>query len=270
MSVHKIKSGYELSRAFWDYCFENPEKIKPHHPALYFFIIEHCNRLGWKTKFGLPTTMAMEAIGVKSYNTYSSTLADLIDWGFIVLVAKSKNQYSSNIVAVSFNNEAKKEANSAALDKAMIKHRTKHDTKQSRSTGESTDSIDKQINNTVTNKQITSNQQSTHFFELYDLDYFQNQGHNWEIKEPLRTAFDKFLVWRQTEHEDKKPITSATSVEEILKEFIKRNITPENGAAMVHRTMRKGWKNIIYSLDEDAPAKQTADTKKVDTLTEKW
>ena len=53
-------NGYDLSRKFWDWSFENPEKVKPNHSALYFFIIEHCNRLGWKKKFGLPTTMAFE------------------------------------------------------------------------------------------------------------------------------------------------------------------------------------------------------------------
>jgi hypothetical protein len=42
---------YSLSRNFWDYAYENPEIIKPNHCALYFFVIEHCNRLGWKQKF---------------------------------------------------------------------------------------------------------------------------------------------------------------------------------------------------------------------------
>ena len=79
---------YELSRTFWDWSFENPEKVKPIHSALYFFTIEHCNRLGWKEKFGLPTTMAKEAIGVRSYNTYINALTDLVDWGFLILVEK--------------------------------------------------------------------------------------------------------------------------------------------------------------------------------------
>ena len=56
----KELTGYDLSRAWFDFCFENPDKICPNHTALYFFAIEHCNRLGWKKKFGLPTTMAME------------------------------------------------------------------------------------------------------------------------------------------------------------------------------------------------------------------
>ena len=83
-------NGYELSRKWFDWSFENPERINTNHTALYFFIIEHCNRLGWKEKFGLPTTMAKEAIGIRSYNTYINTLNDLVEFGFINLIEKAK------------------------------------------------------------------------------------------------------------------------------------------------------------------------------------
>lgn len=140
-------NGYDLSRKWFDFCFENPEKITPNHTALYFFCIEHCNRLGWKCKFGLPTTMAKEAIGIRSYNTYIKTLTDLISFGFIIMVEKSKNQYSSNIIALSNFNKA--------LDKALDKALIKHTTKQSESTCESIDSIYKQ--ETINNEQETIN-----------------------------------------------------------------------------------------------------------------
>jgi hypothetical protein len=136
---------YNLSRAWFNFSFENPEIVKPNHTALYFFIIEHCNRLGWKEKFGLPSTMAMEAVGIKSYNTYITTLNDLISFGFVNLIQKSKNQYSSNIVAISNFDKA----HDKALDKALIKHASK----QSESTIQSIDSINKQYYNN-TNSQI--------------------------------------------------------------------------------------------------------------------
>jgi len=93
-------NGYLLSRNWFDFCFENPEKIKPVHTALYFFCIDLCNRLGWKKKFGLPTAMTKEAIGIKSYNSYKKTLNDLIDFGFIKMIETSKNQYSSNVISL--------------------------------------------------------------------------------------------------------------------------------------------------------------------------
>jgi hypothetical protein len=148
---------FKLSRTWFDFSFENPEKIKPNHSALYFFCIEHCNRLGWKEKFGLPTTMAKEAIGISSYNTYIQTLNDLIDWGFIKLIEKSKNQYSSNIIALSNYNKALDKA----LDKALIKHGTKHCI----STEQSIDSID--IQETRNNKQETINNTWKNDFSIY-------------------------------------------------------------------------------------------------------
>jgi len=134
-------NSYELSRNFTDFSFENPSKVKPNHYALYFFSIEHCNRLGWKKEFGLPTTMTMEAIGIKSYNTYSNTFNELVEFGFFELIERSKNQYSANIIALSNFNKA--------LDKALDKAFVKHDTKHCSITRQSIDSI---------NKQITSNQ----------------------------------------------------------------------------------------------------------------
>jgi hypothetical protein len=130
---------YSLSRNFWDYAYENPEFIKPNHCALYFFCVEHCNRLGWKEKFALPSSMAMEAIGIKSHNTYTKTLNDLVEVGLIKMVQKSKNQYSANFIALSKFNKA----HGKALDKALVKHNAK----QRESTIQSIDSIDIPINN---------------------------------------------------------------------------------------------------------------------------
>ena len=138
---------YDYSRAWFNWCFENPSKINSNHSALFFFCLEHCNRLGWKNEFGLPTTMAKEAIGIHSYNTYIKTLNDLIDFGFIKLKKKSTNQFSSNIVALSISDKATVKA----LDKAIIKHDTKQISKQH----ESTSSILIQDTNIpITNKQI--------------------------------------------------------------------------------------------------------------------
>lgn len=136
-------NSYELSRKFFDWSFENPEKISPTHIAMYFFIIEHCNRLGWKEKFGLPTTMVKDAIGIKNFRTYTNALSDLVDWGFIKMIEKSKNQYSSNIIAIVDSAIA----TTKALDKAL----QKHSTKQSESTIQSIDSIDKQV---TSNKEL--------------------------------------------------------------------------------------------------------------------
>lgn len=136
-------NGYELSRKWFDFCFENPEKISPTHTAMYFFIIEHCNRLGWKEKFGLPMEMTKDAIGIKNYRTYSKTLNDLIEFGFVKLIQKSKNQYSSCIIAIVKNTKA----TTKALDKAIQKHSQKQ--------GQSIVCINKPLNiEQINNKQF--------------------------------------------------------------------------------------------------------------------
>lgn len=179
---------FKLTRCFWDFAFDNPEKIKPNHCALYLFIIEHCNRLGWKQKFGLPTTMVKDAIGVRSYNTYIKTLNDLVDFGFIDLIEKSKNQYSSNIIAISNFNKA----HSKALNKALIKH----DIKQSESIVQSIDSINKQY--TINNIQDTRYPEKL-FLENWStcrLSYLNKPTHiskltNWE-KTNFNIAVNQF------------------------------------------------------------------------------
>jgi len=148
-------SGYDLSRFFWDFCFENPEKVSPNHCALYFFSIEHCNRLGWKEKFGLPTNMAKEAIGIKNYKTYSKTLNDLVEWNFIKMIEKSKNQYSANIVALVKNTKASTKASTKALDKARLKHTAKQ--------VQSIVSVDKPL----TLELLTIKQENTHALENF-------------------------------------------------------------------------------------------------------
>jgi len=132
-------TGYELSRNWFDFSFEE-DKTRPIHTALYLYICELSNRLGDKERFGLPSIVAMECLGIKSHNTYINTLTDLIDFGFIILYEKSKNQYTANVVGLSKNDKAQYEA----LDKANIKHCS--------STIQSIDSIDKPINK-ETNKQ---------------------------------------------------------------------------------------------------------------------
>lgn len=134
---------FELSRNFCNWAFDNPEKVNPNHYAIYFFAIEHCNRLGGKEKFGFPSQMTMEAIGIKKHQTYIKYFNELVEYGFFKLIQKSKNQYSANIISI--NSAIPKK--DKALDKAFIKHTAKQTESTGQSTGQSKDSIDKPINN---------------------------------------------------------------------------------------------------------------------------
>lgn len=108
-------TGYELSRQWFNFAFENTELISPNHAALYFYAIERWNRLGKKERFGLPAEEAKEAIGIKNYRTFKKTFDDLVEWGFFDLIQKSKNQFTANVIAIVKNTKA----NTKALDKAI-------------------------------------------------------------------------------------------------------------------------------------------------------
>lgn len=156
--------GYKLSRNFWDFSFNNPEKIKPNHIAIYFFAVEHCNRLGWKQKFGLPASMVIEAIGIKSYSVYKKSFDELVDFGFFEVLQYSKNQYSSNIIALKENYKAPYKA----LDKAFIKHVIKQSESTQQSTYESTVSINKQL--TINKETINHKNKEQNLIEIFFKD----------------------------------------------------------------------------------------------------
>ncbi len=218
-------NSYDLSRCFWDFAFENPDKIKPNHIAVYFFAIEHCNRLGWKEKFGLPTTMVMESTGIKSYNTYSKTLKDLVDFGFIKMIEKSKNQYSSNIVALSKFDKALNKA----LDKAFIKHISKQD----ESTIQSIDSINKPINK-ETNKQ--RNQQTTNLLGVYE-DFYKELLKFFSIvsEHHQRNVFG-YLVRKINENQIKDFYEQTKA----MMKWKRENLTEK----------RSNWNNYTYEYDK--------------------
>lgn len=171
--MSKQLSGYELSRTWFDWCFENPEKINPNHTAIYMFAIEHCNRLGWRLKFGFPSQMTMDALGIKKHGTYIKYFNELVEWGFFDLIQKSTNQYSSNIISL----KSATPKNGKALDKAFLNHRSK----QNESKGESNSSIDKQLNNKQLN-QLTIDE------NLSDLENKVLEFYNFRksMKKPIR------------------------------------------------------------------------------------
>jgi len=162
-------NGYNLSRNWFDFCFENPEKINPNHSAIYFFAIEHCNRLGWKEKFGFPTQMVMDAVGIKKHQTYIKYFEDLCEWGFFKLLQKSQNQYSANIICLQFAMPK----NGKALDKAIINHAAKQTETIGQSTGQSNSSIDKPYNHKPDNHKPQTTKE-TFFSDFPNSSYLES------------------------------------------------------------------------------------------------
>jgi hypothetical protein len=147
-------NGYELSRYWFDWAFENPDLISPNDTALYLWLIEKNNRCGWSEKFSVTASESMGACGFKTYPPYKKSFDRLIEFGFVVMVKKSINQHQSNVVALSKNNKAI----AKALDKASLNQSTKHIEGNSKSTFD--------INKQETIKQTTENKETIDYAGL--------------------------------------------------------------------------------------------------------
>ena len=213
---------YELSRQIFDWSFENPDLIKPIHIAIYFFAIEHCNRLGWKEKFGLPTSMVMEAIGVKSYKTYKVSFDELADWGFFKVVKKATNQYSAVIIALVKNTKA----HTKALDKALIKHSTKHTPNHCSITDNLNVSIDKQYNNKQYNKEQGEKPKGFHPpTEIEVVEFFEEKGF---AKDLAQKAFEYYNI---ADWKDSKGNKVKNWKQKMLSVWMKNNNTTNHATA---------------------------------------
>lgn len=130
---------YDLHRMRLNFRFENPDKCRSIHSELFMYICDLWNRLWQAKKFWLPTEVTMNLLGIWSYNTYHKTYEDLVSRWFIKEIQKSKNQYSSRVIAISKIDKAI----NRALDKATIK-----------ATDETTDDINKPLYNNITTNNI--------------------------------------------------------------------------------------------------------------------
>ena len=139
--MEKKRNGYSLTRTWFDFAGEHPELLTPTHTAMYLYLVDLNNSLGWKDRFFAPAKQTMHFISLKSYNTYSKVFKDLVLFGFIRIIKESKNQYQSNLITLS------------KFDITQNKARDKHLTKQTEITNEDKGSIVKQENN-KTNKQV--------------------------------------------------------------------------------------------------------------------
>lgn len=155
---------YKISRDWFDWCFDNPDKVKPAHTTIYFFALDQNNRFGWKEKFGLPTLHAMEGTGIKSKNTYYKAFHELVDWGFIKVVTKAKNQNAANIITIPAVSKFKsaevqqEDSGGTALDLANIQQE------------DSGGNIDKQVNQQTKNKK-QENEENSRAFDFLNKNY---------------------------------------------------------------------------------------------------
>jgi hypothetical protein len=213
-------NGYELSRNWFDWSFENPELVNPNHTAIYFYVIDQCNRLGWKDKFGLPSQMAMDALGIKKHETFIRYFNDLVAWGFIGMVQKSKNQYTANIITLKSAIPKK----GKALEKAILGHRGK----QTLGIGESNSSIDKPITLNLKPKTIQG-------FDFSEFGIFI----------PL---VQKWIDYKNSRKENYKSQASLNAFVKILTKYSENKF--ENAENIIEQSMANNWAGIFKPKPE--------------------
>jgi hypothetical protein len=110
-------NGYQLTRRWFNFSFEKTE-AKAQHTAIYCWLVELNNRLGWKDEFTINTQFTMEGLSIGNKNTYLAALADLENWGFIKTLRPSINQNYGRVITLRCGDLVT--ADTTAMDMAMI------------------------------------------------------------------------------------------------------------------------------------------------------
>lgn len=161
-----------VGTACWFYYVSNNKQVKPVHTTLMLYIMFKNARFKNKDSFYLPTENTMENTGIGSHNTYSKTLKDLIDWGWVIMIEKSTNQWTANVISVNIDKikdintelggiSKYEEADTIAYDTADIKASVEQVSEQEESTGD----IDNSINSINKNNK---NNNSANIFLKFD------------------------------------------------------------------------------------------------------
>ena len=188
------KNGYTLTKKWFEWCLENREQNSPALTALYLYIIERCNSLGWKEKFGIPTEHTMYILAIGSYNTYKKHLQKLHDIGFIKIHEKSKNQFSSNIIGLSNFDEPTDEASDEPTDEPRDTLVTKQVTNHVTSLLSHNKTIKQETNKT---KKPKNNNKYPSFEEFKEYALQKEKDLGFEIDlDKLRT---KFIAWSEND-----------------------------------------------------------------------
>lgn len=143
-----MKNGYSLSRAWFDFAWENPDLVNANHTALFMWFIEKWNRCGQPIKFSVTTSESMTAVGIKSRHTYSKVFKELADMNFIDVIKKSANQHQCSVISLVQKTTKQRPSKLQALDQALIQATSNQGT------------IKDTINQTTNNEQINNEQVS--------------------------------------------------------------------------------------------------------------
>jgi hypothetical protein len=266
MKTENKPTGYEYSRKWFAFCLENPAKVNPNHSALFYWLVELNNQLGWAAEFAAPSIFSMAAIGMKSYNTYSKTLKELVEFGFVRVVRPSVNQYTACIIALSNFDGAQYEA----LEWALNGHRREHLPKQLKGMEQSKEDISKV--QTLNNKVQTLNNTNTEPSACVDLDE-KRLGELKDNAKPVREkkasekmippTIDEFIAYAKVRYQGNFSEIE-NSVKYKFMAWTENNWSDGNGKPIMN------WKttflNAIQFLKKEVAVNKTSDGRPASSL----
>lgn len=185
------KTGYEFTRNWFDWAFENPDLNNTNMAALFLWFVEKNNRCGWAEKFSVTASESMDCLGMKSRNTYNKAFNDLVKHKFIIVVTRATNQNTCNVISLNQNLSKRKVGERSALDSAIIQHVSKREF----GTCASSDTINKQVNNETANHKQKDTANAVSEFLAKDIHIAISRDE--EIKEP--SDFKKCVEFWLTE-----------------------------------------------------------------------
>jgi len=170
-------NGYNLSKAWFEFAWENNSRVKPTHTALFFWCVELWNRLGQPKEFGLPSSEARTAMSISRSDVFTGCLSDLKEWGFIEIVHQSINQHKANIIKICPIQIV--EGNDQALRRATSKQRVSNvESNVDVNKHKNIEPINKEIDTNVSIKKVEAKESSKHNFSkspFYELSAFEQE-----------------------------------------------------------------------------------------------
>lgn len=103
----------------------------------------------------------------------------------------------------------------------------------------------------------------------YTLEYFEQQGYQFNLPKIGHDAINRFLEWRE-KHPSHGAIKSPQQVEAIIIGFRNKNYTAEQVVASVNKTIANGAKNLIMDEVVSKPKAKTTIPKPHPDLPDDW
>lgn len=94
---------FDYFNGFWKWVSDNPDKVDPSLCAVYFALLNRANKTGWKDSFAIILIDLQEDCGICSRTTMLKVLSKLEEYGFVVTISKTNNQYKNRVIRLPLN-----------------------------------------------------------------------------------------------------------------------------------------------------------------------